>query len=714
MSKCLWCKKTVTKTSKRNGRPLKYCSKECSNEFYAERDRNKLREKLDGPTPCTACGTLVERFLSNKPKKYCSDKCAKDPKWLERSKKNAWIDENCISKEEVAREIGISTSTVTNRMKKLNLKEQWKIVDGLNYVFVKKIDVDPIKNFYADKAVPESCITREELCKNLGLSTDAFKRKLDKIQKATGNNQPEVIMQDVYREDLKQLNLTALYNKKEVTEFIYKNQELTFNCAQCDNEFQTFYSTKKYCSKACAKKANIQRRKASLAKDWISTLEVYSVFEKEFTDAKRFRASKNYLNTNMDHYNFQKFGGKRYFPRSQFDSFLEQFREEFLDHVLSIESSREEAKAEAKKRQSAKIIRRSSDQNSWEYKERLWLLHKSQSLIECKEEHGIDSDRFANLYKLINKRTSYLTDYWERGIIANFECTSCSETKPFYEFYSNLSTLGGRGFDSKCSSCASAAQKNTAETPGESKDWVSDGKKKLRTLVALSIRNKINKDHGSYKDGFGVRPCWRAIRTKCGYTHEQLVDHIEKQFTPNMNWGNQRTPKSPGSFGWHLDHITPHSSFNYTSFDDADFAKCWSLDNLQPLQARMNMQKADKNLYLSHFSSFRHGVKSSEIYKSGIWKFLPYTNLDAKKYIEKQFEAGMTWENHGAFWQIDHIDPLAHLAYLGESDENFKKAWRLKNLQPLTRSDNASKSSIFENELWIHNYQEGAREQEVM
>ena len=102
MSKCLWCKGPV-ETSSRNGKPLKYCSKKCSNEFYKKRNKNELKEKLDPPTPCKACGTLVERFLSNKPRKYCSEKCAKDPQWMKRLKKNAWIEENCFSKEEVAK-----------------------------------------------------------------------------------------------------------------------------------------------------------------------------------------------------------------------------------------------------------------------------------------------------------------------------------------------------------------------------------------------------------------------------------------------------------------------------------------------------------------------------------------------------------------------------------------------------------------------------------
>ena len=76
------------------------------------------------------------------------------------------------------------------------------------------------------------------------------------------------------------------------------------------------------------------------------------------------------------------------------------------------------------------------------------------------------------------------------------------------------------------------------------------------------------------------------------------------------------------------------------------------------------------------------------------------------KNIEKKFALGMSWDNYGEVWQVDHIDPLAHLAYLGESDENFIKAWSLSNLQPLLVSDNAAKGSIFEDQKWIHNYEE--------
>src|SRR5947209_1652763 len=30
-----------------------------------------------------------------------------------------------------------------------------------------------------------------------------------------------------------------------------------------------------------------------------------------------------------------------------------------------------------------------------------------------------------------------------------------------------------------------------------------------------------------------------------------------------------------------------------------------------------------------------------------------------REYLEKQFQHGMTWENHGDYWHIDHIRPCA-------------------------------------------------------
>jgi len=71
------------------------------------------------------------------------------------------------------------------------------------------------------------------------------------------------------------------------------------------------------------------------------------------------------------------------------------------------------------------------------------------------------------------------------------------------------------------------------------------------------------------------------------YTREELCEHIEKQFDNKMSWSNYGTY-------WDLDHIYPQSLLPYESMEDENFIKCWSLDNLQPLEKKQNIRKSNK------------------------------------------------------------------------------------------------------------------------
>jgi hypothetical protein len=73
------------------------------------------------------------------------------------------------------------------------------------------------------------------------------------------------------------------------------------------------------------------------------------------------------------------------------------------------------------------------------------------------------------------------------------------------------------------------------------------------------------------------------------YTPEELISHLEKQFTDSMTWENYGE--------WHVDHRIPISSFNFESVDDDSFIKCWSLENLQPMWGKENITKGDKIIY---------------------------------------------------------------------------------------------------------------------
>jgi hypothetical protein len=76
---------------------------------------------------------------------------------------------------------------------------------------------------------------------------------------------------------------------------------------------------------------------------------------------------------------------------------------------------------------------------------------------------------------------------------------------------------------------------------------------------------------------------WESL---VGYTLEELMAHLEKQFQPGMTWENYGE--------WHLDHIHPRAAHFYTDSTDPDFQRCWALDNLQPLWAKDNKLKSAK------------------------------------------------------------------------------------------------------------------------
>lgn len=81
---------------------------------------------------------------------------------------------------------------------------------------------------------------------------------------------------------------------------------------------------------------------------------------------------------------------------------------------------------------------------------------------------------------------------------------------------------------------------------------------------------------------------YRSTFVLLGYTLEELMVHLEKQFTDGMTWDNYGE--------WHVDHKIPMTSFNFETTEDREFKLCWCLDNLQPLWGPENLSKGTKLL----------------------------------------------------------------------------------------------------------------------
>jgi hypothetical protein len=72
------------------------------------------------------------------------------------------------------------------------------------------------------------------------------------------------------------------------------------------------------------------------------------------------------------------------------------------------------------------------------------------------------------------------------------------------------------------------------------------------------------------------------------YSPEELINHLEKQFTDDMTWDNYGI--------WHVDHKLPITSFDIQGMGDEEFMRCWCLNNLQPMWGEENIRKSNKLL----------------------------------------------------------------------------------------------------------------------
>jgi len=123
------------------------------------------------------------------------------------------------------------------------------------------------------------------------------------------------------------------------------------------------------------------------------------------------------------------------------------------------------------------------------------------------------------------------------------------------------------------------------KNPEYLKQWKILNKDKIRIKERLKRKNNINyklkKNISRAISRMIIKDSKSSLRY-LPYSIEDLKIHLENQFNNNMSWDNY------GSY-WHIDHIVPHSLFNYTSMEDKSFKDCWALTNLRPLDARQNM-----------------------------------------------------------------------------------------------------------------------------
>lgn len=177
-----------------------------------------------------------------------------------------------------------------------------------------------------------------------------------------------------------------------------------------------------------------------------------------------------------------------------------------------------------------------------------------------------------------------------------------------------LGPSGRRNIGGKSVADKKYREKNKDKVIIQHKNWVNNNREKLKEYHAQwrdKNRDKLNeknrhwiqhkrKTDNSFRFKDRLRTAvWQCLKERninkinttfdlLGYTLEELMVHLEKQFTEGMAWDNYGE--------WHVDHKIPMASFNFETVEDREFKLCWCLDNLQPLWGPDNLSKGTKLL----------------------------------------------------------------------------------------------------------------------
>ena len=203
-------------------------------------------------------------------------------------------------------------------------------------------------------------------------------------------------------------------------------------------------------------------------------------------------------------------------------------------------------------------------------------------------------------------------------------CTKCREEKPATVEYFYRETRVKSGLSSQCKGCNKKSreenrekikardkkyrEENPEKIKTRSKKYYEENTEKKKATNKKYCKENPEKVRAAHKKYMRQRrqqdPIFRILHNMCGnlsrclsgktknshtmeyvgMTPDELMDYLEGRFTEGMTRDNYGK--------WHVDHIRPTSSFNFTGSDNEEqLHMAWNYTNLQPLWAADNLSK---------------------------------------------------------------------------------------------------------------------------
>jgi hypothetical protein len=221
------------------------------------------------------------------------------------------------------------------------------------------------------------------------------------------------------------------------------------------------------------------------------------------------------------------------------------------------------------------------------------LSHEDDQRIISLKQQGYGSRRLATIFD-VNRSTIQRTfkrlgvdtipTPTRKNMPSEKECIGCHINKPMDQYRSRIGKFADGtkriAYEARCFACEGEQNKERCKFLLETNQMY-----KLRSIISFSIWNAI-KNINDDTEALDFLP----------FSISDFCSHFESLFEPWMswdNWGRYRVSEwddqDQSTWVWNVDHIKPHSTFQYSSFDDIHFKECWALSNLRPLAAKQNV-----------------------------------------------------------------------------------------------------------------------------
>lgn len=250
-------------------------------------------------------------------------------------------------------------------------------------------------------------------------------------------------------------------------------------------------------------------------------------------------------------------------------------------------------------------------------------------------------------------------------------CTKCGERKNWSEFHKNNRCK--YGVRSSCKTCFKIYQKNNKEKLKQYfKVYYSINTKKIKTNSNDYYKSNKNKARESQK-------IWREMNK-------------EKKRSCDSNYYKNNKKEVLAK---------QREYYEINQKKRKAYQKIYKRNNRKKVNQRNRIY--EKNRRLTD-PKYRLNISVSALMRISLcgnknslhWESLVgYTLKKLITHLEKQFQPGMSWDNYGK-WHVDHKIPLSAHNFTKPEHIDFKKAWTLKNLQPMWAKENISKGAKLE------------------